>query len=473
MVKRSMNECNMGRNSPTAIKSAVDAEALARGCSTVEGDLTISAGASGDDGIRLDGVKSIDGGIHIQDCPNRCAGFTAGTISSSTLESVGGDIQISDVGGLKSLLFPALREVRGKITLENLVELQSLDLTNLKSVNESFIIAGAPELANLTAPPEGFDVTGDPARVRVWDVGLGSVDSFLIAPSNAHTRDISVSRIPNVVYAELATSNGGTVAIEGNGHLTLGLGNFRNISENGLLMPAHIETLNVSGLSDIRWSSSNSQSRPGEYYTLGALSVRDNRLLTSLPMFWEGIDSLEISRNDALAELAFPRSPEAARAVASSLRNISIRENPKLELGTTAEDGKWNGTVATTSWIWPTVDLETLMLSGVVHDTFFRPLEKIHGLTTSSSPNPAKPRVLDTFALTSTVAAFHCGTIDQMRMHGVFVGGYTCNGNSVDMVPPHHNAAVRARGVFGEGRKMMALVVSMLWIVLGRGWLDV
>ncbi|KAK7952686.1 uncharacterized protein PG986_008414 [Apiospora aurea] len=326
-------------------------------------------------------------------------------------------------------------------------------------------------------PGKRFDVTGDPARVRVWDVGLGSVDSFLIAPSNAYTRDISVSRIPNVVYAELATSNGGTVTIEGNGHLTLGLGNFRNISENGLLMPAHIETLNVSGLSDIRWSSnSNSQSRPGEYYTLGTLSVRDNRLLASLPMFWEGIDSLDISRNDALAELAFPRAPAAARdAVASSLRNVAIRENPKLELGTTAEDGKWNGTVATAGWIWPTADMETLVLSGVVHDTFFRPLEKIHGLTTSSSPNPAKPRVLDTFALTTTVAAFHCGTIDQMRMHGVFVGDYTCNGNSMDMVPPHHeNSAVRVRGeVFGEGRKM-ALVVSMFWFVLGSlGWLDV
>ncbi|KAK8041812.1 hypothetical protein PG993_006335 [Apiospora rasikravindrae] len=466
--------------SPAVISSAAAAEALAKGCSNIEGDLTISAGATGDDGIKLDGIKTVTGGIHIKDCPDRCAGFTARTISISTLESVGGDIQISDVGGLHSLLFPALREVRGKITLENLADLQSLDLANLKSVNESFVIAGAPELANLTAPPRGFDVTGDPARVRIWDVGLGSVDSFLIAPSNAHTRDVSASRIPNVVHAELATCNGGRVTIEGNGHLTLGLGNFRNISDNGLLMPAHIETLNVSGLSAVRWSSSSSQSRPGEYYTLGALSVHDSRLLTSLPMFWEGIGGLEISRNDALAELAFPREPEAARAVASSLRNIAIRENPKLELGTTAEDGKWNGTVETTSWIWPTVDMETFILNGVVHDTFFRPLEKTHGLTTSSSPNPAKPRVLDTFALTSTVAEFHCGTIDQMRLHGVFAGDYTCNGHSVDMVPPphppHENGAVARTTTRADARKRMGqvvVIVSMVSMVLGSGWLPV
>ncbi|KAK6843808.1 hypothetical protein PG987_004668 [Apiospora arundinis] len=426
--------------SPTAIGSAADAAALAKGCSTIEGDLTISAAASGDDGIQLDGIKSITGGITIQDCPNRCAGFAAGTISSSTLESVGSDIQISDVGGLHSLLFPALRDVRGSITLENLMDLKNLDLARLRSVNQSFVLAGAPELANLTAPAAGFDVAGDPARVRVWDVGLGSVDPFLVAPSNAHTRDVSVSRIPNVVYAELATSNGGNVVVEGNGHLTLGLGNFRNVSSSSaaaaggpLLMPAHIETLNVSGLAGVRWSR-------GSTTPLGSLAVHDSPLLTALPILWEGVGRLEIARNDALAALAFPRDPDAARAVASSLRHVAIRDNPKLELAA-ANEGKWNGTVESTSWIWPTEDVETFVLSGVVHDTFFRPLEKIHGLTTSSSPNPAKPRILSVFELTSTVAEFHCGTIDQMRMHGVFAGNYSCNGHNVDMVPPHHNSA--------------------------------
>ncbi|KAK8139294.1 hypothetical protein PG984_002674 [Apiospora sp. TS-2023a] len=433
--------------SPKAIGSASDAEALAKGCSTIEGDLTISAGASGDDGIRLDGIKNINGGIAIQDCPERCAGFTAGTISSSTLESVGGDIQISDVGGLHSVLFPALRDVHGKVTLENLADLTSLDLASLRSVNESFVLASAPELANLTAPAQGFDIAGDPARVRIWDVGLGSIDPFLIAPSNAHTRDISVSRIPNIVYAELATSNGGTVRIEGNGHLTLGLGNFRNISSLG--------------------------EKAGEYYTLGTLSVHDSALLPSLPMLWEGIGRLDIARNDALAELAFPRDPGAARAVASSLRNIAVRDNPRLELGTLSEDGKWNGTVETASWVWPTEDLETLVLSGMVHDTFFRPLEKIHGLTTSSTPNPAKPRVLDDFALTSTVPEFHCGTIDQMRMHGVFVGNYSCNGHSVDMVPPGSGSgAVRTRGEAFVGAKQMIVVVVVFVLsgALGWGW---
>lgn len=278
------------------------------------------------------------------------------------------------MGGLHSLLFPALHDVRGKITLENLVDLTNLDLTNLRSVNESFILASAPVLAKLTAPPKGFDITGDPASVRIWDVGLGSVDPFLVAPSNAHTRDISVSRIPNVVYAELATSNGGTVWIEGNGHLTLGLGNFRNISSDGagsMLMPAHIETLNVSGLSAVRWSSdSDTKSRPGEFYTLGTLSVHDSKLLSSLPVLWEGIERLHVSRNDALAELAFPHNPDAVRVIASSLRNIAVRDNPRLELATLSEDGTWNGTVETASWIWPTEDLETLVLSGVVHDTF-------------------------------------------------------------------------------------------------------
>ncbi|KAK8081437.1 hypothetical protein PG996_000218 [Apiospora saccharicola] len=468
--------------SPKAIGSASDAEALAKGCSIIEGDLTISAGASGDDGIRLDGIKNITGGISIQDCPERCAGLTAGTISSSTLETVEGDIQISDVGGLHSLLFPALRDVHGSITLENLADLTSLDLGSLRSVNESFVLASAPELANLTAPPKGFDIAGDPARVRIWDVGLGSVDPFLVASSNAHTRDISVSRIPNIVYAELATSNGGTVRIEGNGHLTLGLGNFRNVSSSGgngaggqMLMPAHIETLNVSGLSAVRWSSSsdgNAQKRPGEYYTLGTLSVHDSALLTSLPMLWEGIGRLDIAHNDALAELAFPRDPDAARAVASSLRKIAVRDNPRLELEALSEDGKWNGTVETASWIWPTEDLETLVLSGVVHDTFFRPLEKIHGLTTSSSPNPAKPRVLDDFELTSTVPEFHCGTIDQMRMHGVFVGNYSCNGNSVDMVPPGSGSgAFRTRGEAFVGARNMFVVGVCVWSgMLGWGW---
>ncbi|KAK8048304.1 hypothetical protein PG994_010034 [Apiospora phragmitis] len=463
-------------------RSAADAEALAKGCLNIEGDLTISAGASGDDGISLDGIKSIAGGISIQACPDRCAGFAAGTLSSSTLESIGGDIHISDVAGLHSLLFPSLRDVRGTITLENLADLRSLDLAHLRSVNESFVLAGAPELTNLTAPTQGFDVAGDPARVRVWDVGLGSVDAFLVTPSNAHTRDVSVSRIPNVVYAELATSNGGTVRIEGNGHLTLGLGNFRNLSSassgsGSLMMPAHIETLNVSGLSSVRWSSNSSQNnnnRPGEYYTLGTLAVHDNHLLTTLPILWEGVDTLEIARNDALAELACPRDLDAVRAVASALRNVAICDNPRLELGgaTADEDDdgkKWNGTVETTSWIWPTVDMETFVLSGVVHDTFFRPLEKIHGLTTSSSPNPAKPRVLANFALTSTVPEFHCGTIDQMRMHGVFVGNYTCNGNSVDMVPPHHNGG----GVIRPRGEAAFVVFSIMFSMVlgGLGWL--
>ncbi|KAK7987471.1 hypothetical protein PG989_007786 [Apiospora arundinis] len=462
--------------SPTAIGSAADAAALAKGCSTIEGDLTISAGASGNDGINFDGIKSITGGITIQDCPNRCAGFAAGTISSSTLESVGSDIQISDVGGLHSLLFPALRDVRGSITLENLMDLKNLDLARLRSVNQSFVLAGAPELANLTAPAAGFDVAGDPARVRVWDVGLGSVDPFLVAPSNAHTRDVSVSRIPNVVYAELATSNGGNVVVEGNGHLTLGLGNFRNVSSSSssssgglLLMPAHIETLNVSGLAGVRWSSRSSSSqdqkgrsssRPGEYYTLGSLAVHDSPLLTALPVLWEGVGRLEIARNDALAALAFPRDPDAARAVASSLRHVAIRDNPKLELAA-ANEGKWNGTVESTSWIWPTEDVETFVLSGAVHDTFFRPLEKTHGLTTSSSPNPAKPRVLGVFDLTSTVADFHCGTIDQMRMHGVFAGNYSCNGHNVDMVPPHHNSAAGDSNI-----RMMVVAVLVLFSIM-------
>lgn len=78
--------------------------------------------------------------------------------------------------------------------------------------------------------------------------------------------------------------------------------------------------------------------------------------------------------------------------------------------------------------------------------------------------------MLDDFALTSTVPEFHCGTIDQMRMHGVFVGNYSCNGNSVDMVPPG-SGAVRARGEAFVGARNLVVAACVLSGMLGWGWL--
>ena len=81
--------------------------------------------------------------------------------------------------------------------------------------------------------------------------------------------------------------------------------------------------------------------------------------------------------------------------------------------------------------------------------------------------------MLGDFALTSTVAGFHCGTIDQMRMHGVFAGNYSCNGRSVDMVPPRRSGAVRTtRGpAFAAGARN-TVAVGLMWSgVWGWGWL--
>lgn len=360
----------------------------------MQGDVLISPDASGE--INLDGVTTIQGRLTIQDCGSGCdSGLTK--ISSSTLQSVGGGLQIANAKGLKEISFPALREAQGNVSFWDLPALETLDISALDSV-EGLDVGAVPQLYYLGLPPAAF----------------------------------------------------GNVNISGNGNLVVGLSNNGDGSNNN----SRISTLNASGIGKFQWSGG------GEGNNVGALAVHDSSDLETLPLLFQTVQRLEVRDNGALSELAFPQRPEAQSLLVSRLRDIAITGNARLNL-TTAHDVAWGGgDTATTSWVWPGEDMDTVVLDGVVHGAFFQPLVDAHQGTSLANQNQSRPRVLVDFRVTSSVPGFLCGPLDGMRRRGVFPGGYSCNGNSIDIPSGASRSAVL--GTPGAGAAALAaLAVGM------------
>ncbi|EHK22941.1 uncharacterized protein TRIVIDRAFT_222198 [Trichoderma virens Gv29-8] len=166
------------------IRSAADAEALRKGCSTVDGTVTLSAELN--ESISLDGVQIITGNLTSGDCnlvANRSSSASAISILSSTLTTIHGDLNLGSCvpGGLTNISFPNLKAVDGGFDIVNFGQLTYLDITNLDSVGYFYL--WAPPLQTMLHN-ELRNVTGahGTKRVFVTQTSLTSVDSLFRNP---------------------------------------------------------------------------------------------------------------------------------------------------------------------------------------------------------------------------------------------------------------------------------------------------
>lgn len=288
------------------LTSTDDVTTLASACPTVLASISISADAGGD--ISLDGIETISGSLSLENCePVSCRQQTVTRISTSTLRLVAGDLVISGLDSLINVSFPLLGEVRGNIEIQDLAELDTLDLSAV--------------------------------------TGLGG--------------NFSLSEVEQLYYLDLSFLQAQNVLISGNGALVVQLG--KNLDATNGQAKNQIQRLDISGVGEVRWGESVS------HITLTDFSIHDSKI-TELPLVFSSIQNLEVLNNDKLTEILFPAEAATITELVSRLRQIAIRDNEKFNM-TTIHSSTWNGTDML-SWVWPTEDMSSVELEGIIHNTF-------------------------------------------------------------------------------------------------------
>ncbi|KAI1881557.1 hypothetical protein JX265_000383 [Neoarthrinium moseri] len=317
------------------------------------------------------------------------------------------------------------------------VTLARITGSSLSRVLGRFDIQGLGTLKEIEFP--GLNEVEGSAMVQ----RLGALDTLDLG--GLHTvRNLTVADIPQLYYAELGVSSGATVVVAGNGNLVLRL-NAAQAADDGT-----IQNLDISGIGELRWSNRNQ-------VVVDSFTLRDSRLEV-LPLLFNSFGALNIRDNSKLTAVLFPADDPARTTIVSRLKSIAVTGNPQLSLNASSPS-RWNDTDMLT-WVWPSENMDTVLLDGALHDAFFQPFVDAHGYTSPQTANSTKPRVLQDFEIRSSVPDFHCEPIDEMRRHGVFPGRYSCNGNSVAV--PNGGAADRARL-----RNALVLLLLSVCLVFG------
>ncbi|KAK9799484.1 hypothetical protein SCARD494_01997 [Seiridium cardinale] len=372
-------DCGSGSVTATlTLVSPDDVTSLASACPTVRASIFIS-GDIGEDEIKLDGIKTIEGNLVLGNCQAAdCGDQKVTKISGSTLELVEGAVDIEGLDSLEQLSLPVLGQVKGTVSIKELKNLKTLELD-----------------------------------------ALGAVGNF------------SLLDVEQLYYFNLGIAQGEEVSIAGNGYLVLQMGDTDGVDPN------LISHLDISGVGELRWGTS------GGKIAVGNLSVHDNQV-EQLPLLFQSLRALTIWQNRQLTDILFPAAEEAKTELVSQLKQISVTDNEKFNM-TTISSTSWNNTDMLT-WVWPGENMYTVVLDGIIHNAFFQPLQDAHDWTNLQNANSSKPRVLQDFNITSSVPAFHCEPIDEMRRHGAFPGSYSCNGDKIDI--PNNAISSTTRGLY-------------------------
>lgn len=184
----------------TTITAAADATALATACPTFTGDIAFATAIGNT--LALDGLEVLDGSLIVQDL------VELSSLSSGSLTTVTGTMNLLDLTVLSTLQFPKLKTI-GTINWTTLPALQQLTFTNVVDTCSSMTISDT-QLSSLDG------------------INLATVATIEI--NNNRNLKIISTQVANITNSLDITSNGKNLAVEFPNLIWAGNMTFRNCS---------------------------------------------------------------------------------------------------------------------------------------------------------------------------------------------------------------------------------------------------
>lgn len=341
------------------ISTAADADAVRKACTTITGDLVLAPNFS--ESINLDGIETILGDLKHSGCE---VGFKACVIpplfgiSSSTLQTINGSLDVWYFPGLEKLLLPKLARVKGGVSLKRAHNLTTLDLTNLQYVQ--YVVLDLASLKTLQL--DGLKGFTGPSNgdIALWNVGqVDNVDGFfknpldpILSPTNSQEAGSTIGGygIPNVRKLTLGWKRFTTLTVSGN-DITVTLG-----GPNTTAM--EIDTLKLlSGVVGIQRGEQMNN------LTVGKLSVYSNDNITELKANFDRLTSLELLFSSQLKTIILPSAAE-------QWQNYSLSVSGCSSLNLSSEYTVDGSGQRTKTWYWPKGDIQSVNIDANLSNDF-------------------------------------------------------------------------------------------------------
>lgn len=339
------------------ISSAADAAEVRSDCTIITGTLEFSTDFK--ETVDLSGVEKIQGDILHSGCKNDCPALPPlFSISSSTLTTVGGSVELHWFSRLQELRFPNLSVVEGSVFIYSAVQLERLDITKLSRVGR-IILRVTPNLASIQHEIlKSFTGKEGPGRVDLTGA-VESIDSFFNypiepVPLENDTRiswvEIDSKSLPNVRHINFGWSNLDILDIKGdNLSITLGAVNTTTMNISTITLTGNITKL-----------------EPGKALTnltIGTLSI-DETGLTDLNITATQLSRLELLDNEELSTITLP-----SKAFDWEDFALSLSGSPKLNFS--SEYRLKDGGGEERFWFWPRQNIKAISISRITTGTDF------------------------------------------------------------------------------------------------------
>ena len=348
------------------IASQADADVLSK-CSEYTGDVLIASKAHGN--ITIDGLVTLHGRLSTAPSDSIESATKLIGFSSKTIETIDGDLSITNLKGLELLDLPALTTVGGDVRLQSLPALVNVHLEQINSVASLSLVS----LPGLRSPSIGLDhltegssrglkhitSTSDP-KVEVRDVGFVDLGGIM---DNWNASLFSLEDAPNLNELLIIVGRVGEVRIRGNGNLTL------HMPEKGWVgdvVPV-MEKLSITGIKHI------SPCLHPEVWDFVAI----NNTVKYLRFGFKGVRRLEIRDNPNMKRL-LPFNGQ--NLWEWNLSTMVVQDNPLLELVEypsraaddilTLGDCPYMFNNTKDQWQWYPFSMETISINARVENSF-------------------------------------------------------------------------------------------------------
>jgi hypothetical protein len=328
----------------------------------IKGNVTISKDASGH--LNLINFGVIKGSLTASDNSNLASLFldhgASKQLASGHWRKVN-KIIIRNLSSFTSFSAPSVDLGSGELTFENLPKLEMIDIREDQNFY-SIQLSRLPNLKQIAGNRLGWFSASQ--SIILKDLGSSSIGNFFNWGYSA--KNIVAKGIPNVNDLVYRVSRAKKVTVSGNGNLSLvfdctGCNAFTNI-----LREETIDSLSVSGLSFL----TRNRTIGGHVHnlTIGTFTARGNSF-TTLPLDFTNLTSLYIEDNTNLTTIVVNSNFSHY-----NWQDIVIKGNPKLRLTSNSAansfDPKSYKDVLVSYFVWPTVDLSTMVLEGAFGNDF-------------------------------------------------------------------------------------------------------
>jgi hypothetical protein len=315
----------------TWIKSAAGLDDLRQRCRVIHGHLLVGpfADNSTDQHINLDGIEEIEGtlGEHPSDQRNITA-QPYYTLSSSSLEKVGGIDFGSSWSRLVNLTLPKLTSVGGRFEVgSNALDLTYLDITGLDSAYQFYL--AAPNITTLR-------------HTRLQNVTFMDINSMKIASLNSLSdNQLNLTRasikgpFPNVKSIVIGFKSADSLSVNAQANVTLGGSATREMT---------IGKFDLAGITDLK-RSEQVQTLKVDSVTIGSDIRIDQLEIPFDDLRYLGVE--QIWQTHPLKGMTLP--PAAVNWTGGF--ELMIYNSPSLNLTSVYGTDKQGNTIKT--WYWP------------------------------------------------------------------------------------------------------------------------